>query len=176
MHIQTVAEYEISSDTHQLINRLLMQSFPNYPSDRIYYKQLPQFRYLVWENENLLAQLGIEHRAIANAGALMRIFGLIDLCVAPQWRSQKIATTLLQQVEQLGQASNIDFLILFADDHRLYAENGYCRVANLCRWMMIDEHQTLGIAEKSLADCMMVKQIGTQPWQDGTVDLLGYLF
>lgn len=65
---------------------------------------------------------------------------------------------------------------MFADDHRLYTDNGYRRVTNLCRWMMIDEHQTLGIAEKSLADCMMVKQIGTQPWQDGRVDLLGYLF
>jgi GNAT superfamily N-acetyltransferase len=106
----------------------------------------------------------------------VRIFGLIDLCVDPQYRSRKIATKLLQQVDELGRSSEIDFLILFADDRRLYTEHGYCRVENLCRWMMVDEHQTLGIAEKTLADCMMVKQIGARAWQDGTVDLLGYLF
>lgn len=176
MHIQTIAEYEINHDLHQKINQLLLQSFPGYPSDRSYYKQLPQFRCLAWQTGDLIAQVGIEHRVIANSDVPMRIFGLIDLCVAPQWRSQKIGTTLLQQVEQLGQASNIDFLILFADDHRLYAKNGYRQVANLCRWMMIDEHKTLGIAEKSLADCIMIKQVGAQPWRDGMIDLLGYLF
>jgi GNAT superfamily N-acetyltransferase len=176
MYIQTIPEYEISSDIHPSINQLLRQSFPDYPSERSYYKQLPQFRYLVRLNENLIAQVGIEHRVITNAGIPARIFGLIDLCVAPQWRSQKIATTLLQKVEQLGHASDIDFLILFADNHRLYADNGYCQVTNLCRWMMVDEHQTLGIAERVLADCMMIKQIGAQPWQDGMVDLLGHLF
>jgi len=42
--------------------------------------------------------------------------------------------------------------------------------------MKIDEHQTLGMGEESLSDCMMVKQLGEQTWQNGIVDLLGYLF
>jgi GNAT superfamily N-acetyltransferase len=113
---------------------------------------------------------------ITNTGIPARIFGLIDLCVSPPYRGQKIATTLLQQVEELGRTSRIDFLLLFANNSRLYIENGYQRVANLCRWMKVDEHQTIDVGEESLSDCMMVKQIGMQKWQDGTVDLLGYLF
>ncbi len=176
MHFQIILEHEIASETHELINQLLVKSFPGFPSERSYYKLLPQFRYLGWMNENLIAHAGIEHRVINNTGIPVRIFGLIDLCVDPRYRSRRIATKLLQQVDDLGHSSKIDFLILFADDHRLYTENGYCRVENLCRWMMVDEHQILGIAEKTLADCMMVKQIGARTWQDGTVDLLGYLF
>ena len=99
--------------------------FPDYRLNRSDYKLLPQFRYLVWEGENLIAQMGIEHRVITNTGIPVRIFGLIDLCVASSYRSQKIATTLLQQIDELGRTSKIDFLVLFADDSRLYAENGY---------------------------------------------------
>jgi hypothetical protein len=72
--------------------------------------------------------------------------------------------------------SKIDFLVLFADDSRLYVKNGYYRVANICRWMKVDEHQIIGVAEESLSDCMLIKQLSEQTWQDGTVDLLGYLF
>jgi GNAT superfamily N-acetyltransferase len=176
MLIEIVPEYQLSDDVRKLANRLLVSSFPNFPLDRSYYKLLPQFRYLVWEGENLIAQMGIEHRVITNTGIPARIFGLIDLCVASSYRSQKIATTLLQRIEELGRTSKIDFLVLFADDSRLYAENGYQRVENLCRWLKVDEHQIIGVGEKSLSDCMMVKQVGEQTWQNGIVDLLGYLF
>jgi GNAT superfamily N-acetyltransferase len=176
MLIEVVPEYKISNDVHKIVNQLLVESFPDYPLDRSYYKLLPQFRYLVWEDDNLIAQMGIEHRVITNTGIPARIFGLIDLCVASSYRSQKIATTMLQQIEEVGRMSRIDFLVLFADDSRLYAENGYQRVSNLCRWMKIDEHQTLGVGEESLSDCMMVKQLGEQIWQNGIIDLLGYLF
>ncbi|PSB52095.1 GNAT family N-acetyltransferase [Chamaesiphon polymorphus] len=176
MLIEIIPEYEISDDTHKLINQLLVESFPDYPLDRSYYKLLPQFRYLVWADNNLVAQVGIEHRVITNNGHPVRIFGVIDLCVALSYRSQKIATKLLQQIAELGNMGKIDFLVLFADDSRLYVENGYHKVTNICRWMKVDEHQIIGIGEESMADCMMVKKLGEKKWQDGIVDLLGYLF
>jgi GNAT superfamily N-acetyltransferase len=176
MQIEIVPEYKISDNVHKLVNRLLVESFPDYPLNRSYYKLLPQFRYLVWVSDRLVAQVGIKHRVISNAGIPVRIFGSIDLCVAPSYRSQKIATKLLQQVEELGKTSKVDFLVLFADDSRLYTENGYQQVTNLCRWMKVDEHQIIGIGEESMADYMMVKKLGDKKWQDGIVDLLGYLF
>jgi hypothetical protein len=57
-------------------------------------------------------------------------------------------------------SGKIDLLVVFADDSRLYAENGYQRVANICRWLKVDEHQIIGVGEESLSDCMMVKQLG----------------
>lgn len=176
MLIELIPEYKISDDVHKFANRLLVESFPDYPLERSYYKLLPHFRYLVWEDNNLIGQMGIEHRVINNTGITSRIFGLIDLCVTPSYRSQRIATKLLEQVEELGKTSKIDFLILFADDARLYHQNGYQKVTNFCRWMKVSEHQIIGVGEESMADCMMIKQIGGQIWQTGKVDLLGYLF
>jgi predicted acetyltransferase len=175
MRIELVPEYKLSERIRQLLTQLLMASFPDYP-DRSYYKLMPQLRYLVWVGDDLVAQVGIEHRAINNTGIPLRIFGAIDLCVASAYRSQGIATILLEQIESLGKTSKVDFSILFADDSRLYLKNGYQRFTNICRWMKVDEHQTLGIGEESMSDCLMVKQLGEQIWQDGIVDLLGYLF
>lgn len=176
MRIETVPEYEISSDVNKLIIRLLLDSFPIFPPDRSYNKILPQFRYLVWADEKLIAHMAIEHRIINNAGTPARIFGIIEMCVDSDYRGQKIATTLLQEIEKLGKKSKVDFMMTFADDCRLYAQNGYQRVANICRWMKVHEHETTGIDERTMSDCMMVKQIGTQKWHDGIIDLLGYLF
>jgi predicted acetyltransferase len=175
MQIELVPEYKLSDRVRQLLTQLLVTSFPDYP-DRSYYKLMPQFRYLVWAGDVLVAQVGIEHRVINNSGIPVKIFGAIDLCVASAYRSQGIATILLEQIAALGKTSNLDFSILFADDSRLYLKNGYQRVTNICRWMTVDEHQTFGIGEESMSDCLMVKQLGEQIWQDGIVDLLGYLF
>ena len=176
MHVDVIPEYEILESTHEAICGLLAKSFTDYPPERSYYKLLPQFRYLAWIDDTLVAQVGIEHRVIVNTGVPAQIFGLIDLCVVKSYRRQKIATILLQQIETLAKASSIDFLVLFADDARLYFQNGYERVDNCCRWMKVDEHQTLGIGEASMSDCMMIKPVGEQRWLSGTVDLLGYLF
>jgi len=40
----------------------------------------------------------------------------------------------------------------------------------------INEHATLGIAQESMADALMVRTTGDRPWPDGDTDLLGHVF
>jgi hypothetical protein len=68
------------------------------------------------------------------------------------------------------------FIILFADDDRLYARNGWTHVSNRCTWVKIDNHTTLGLASRVDPGVMMVKAVGNQAWPAGDVDLLGHLF
>jgi len=47
MKILKIDEYDIDIEIENKILNLLVQSFPDvYPDDRIYYKQIPNFRYL----------------------------------------------------------------------------------------------------------------------------------
>ncbi|MFI9825996.1 GNAT family N-acetyltransferase [Streptomyces sp. NPDC052013] len=174
MHIESKAEYEIDSPLHERIRELLKECFPGYPP-RSHFKQLPQYRYLAWRDEELLAHAGVEHRMIRNGDTLLRVFGIIDLCVTTSVRSQGYAHRLLLEIESDAQSSGIDSIILFADDPRVYLANGYERVQNHGRWLMINDHESLGITEKPL-EGMMVKRISEKPWDSGMVDLLGYLF
>lgn len=70
----------------------------------------------------------------------------------------------------------MDFIILFADDSRLYDRNGWVRTGNPCTWVKIHDHRTLGLAKAEDTGALMVKAIGEQPWPEGEVDLLGHVF
>lgn len=174
--VNIVNDFEIPKEKREALRVLLNSCFPDYFIQREYFKQIPKFRYLVWDEEKLVAQMGVENRVINIDGDIVRIFGVIDLCVEDGYRSHNIATNLLERVEYLGLKNGIDFIILFADDHRLYRKNGYRLVSNICRWLAIDELRSVEIIEKRLTNCFMVKSLSQKSWKNGQVDLLGYLF
>ncbi|MFD7863023.1 GNAT family N-acetyltransferase [Streptomyces sp. NPDC057682] len=174
--IESRAEHDIDAGTHRKIHRLLAESFPGYPS-RSYFKQLPHLRYLAWEGDGdtLVAHVGIDHRMIRNGDTPLRVFGIVDVCVAASARSRGMASSILSDIETTARSSGADALLLFADDPRLYLANGYQQVSNDAKWLMLHEHETFGIAEKPVSE-MMVKMLSDDPWGEGAVDLLGYLF
>ena len=170
-----VAEAEIGRDLRQQVQALLQACFPGYPS-RSYFKLPPHFRYLAMTGDALAAQMGVELRVIRAGPHVVRTFGISDLCVRESERSRGLAARLLAEVTQLARASELDFVILFADDDRLYTRNGWARAANPCTWVKIDDHTTLGLAMAQDTKALMVKATGQQAWPDGDVDLLGHLF
>jgi hypothetical protein len=107
---------------------------------------------------------------------VVRTFGVSDLCVRKSERSRGLAGRLLAEVTELACSCEIDFVILFADDDRLYTRNGWARAGNPCSWLKVHDHTTLGLAAAEDTNSLMVKVIGRQAWPEGEVDLLGHLF
>jgi GNAT superfamily N-acetyltransferase len=175
MTISRVAEAEIGGELRQQVQALLRASFAGYPS-RSYFKLPPHFRYVAMAGSELAAQMGVELRVIRIGGNVVRTFGVVDLCVSQGERSRGLAGLLLAELTEYARACGMDFVILFADDSRLYRRNGWVRARNPCSWLKIHDHRTLGLAIAQDTDALMVKAIGEQPWPDGEVDLLGHLF
>ena len=173
--ILRVAEAEIGSDLRQQLRALLQACFPGYPS-RSYFKLPPHFRYLAVTSGVLVAQMGVELRVIRVGSTVLRTFGVVDLCVRANERSHGLAGRLLAEVTELARSCGLDFVILFADDARVYTQGGWARVANPCSWVKIHDHTTLGLATAEDTGALMVKRIGQQGWPIGEVDLLGHLF
>jgi GNAT superfamily N-acetyltransferase len=171
-----VAEAEIGSDLSGRLQSLLQTCFPGYPS-RSYFKLPPHFRYLAMTGSGgVAAQMGVEFRVIRVGDIVVRTFGVVDLCVRESQRSRGLAGRLLAEVTGLARSCGMAFIVLFADDDRLYARNGWARVTNRCSWVRIDDHVTLGLARRADPGAMMVKALGGQAWPEGDVDLLGHLF
>jgi predicted acetyltransferase len=124
----------------------------------------------------LAAQMGVELRVIRVGSNVLRTFGVSDVCVRKSERSHGLAGRLLAEVTGLARSCGMQFVILFADDGRLYARNGWVPAANPCSWVKIHDHTTLGLATKQDTGSLMVKKIGHQSWPEGEVDLLGHLF
>ena len=176
MKLQRLQEFEIEEATELAIAGLLGDCFPEYPQGRIYFKQLPDFRFLCWENESLIAHMAVEHRIIDNDGQALRIFGIADLCVAEAFQHRRLASRMISELAILGLRHRIDFLLLMAKDHGLYESNGFQLVSNTCQWLMISENRTLGIAHRRVRSSLMIKALGKKEWKPGLVDLLGHVF
>ena len=171
-----IAEAEISADRGRQLQSLLQASFPGYPG-RSYFKLPPHFRYLAMTGSGDVAgQMGVELRVIRVGDTVVRTFGVVDLCVADSQRSRGLAGRLLAEVTGFARDCGMAFVVLFADDDRLYVRNGWARVANRCTWVRINDHVTLGLAGPEDTGAMMVKAVGAQAWPEGDVDLLGHVF
>jgi hypothetical protein len=175
VQLRRLAETEIGSHLSERLRGLLQSCFADYP-DRTYFKLPPHYRYLAEMNGEIEAQMGVEFRMIRNSEHVLRILGVVDLCVMPTNRSRGLATTLLDEVTRFGQQCEVEFIVLFADDDRLYTRNGWTRVDNRCSWTRIKDHRTLGLAENEDSGAMMVKSLTDRTWPSGEVDLLGHLF
>jgi len=173
--VEQVREDALSKETMDELQPLLEGAFPGFFQQEIYFKQLPNFRYLGRENGRLVGHVAIDHRVINVDGDPHRIYGIVDLCVDPDWRGHGIGRTLLEQVEKDAVAAGIDTVLLFADDQRLYTACDYQAVSNECTWLAIHDHESIDVRTEILADCLMVKPLA-KPWSPGPVDLLGYLF
>ncbi len=176
MEIQRIEELKITDQQKKAIHQLLATCFSGYPEGRIYYKQLPNFRYLAYQEDHLIGHLAVEHRMISIDQKPYSILGVVDICVADEHRGKNIAATLLQHLEELGIENKIDFIILTATEHNLYLKNGYELFSNSCRWLFINEHQTLGVKNRYLPEALLVKPLGENKWSEGTVDFLGTVF
>jgi GNAT superfamily N-acetyltransferase len=171
-----IAEAEIGTDLDGQLQSILQTSFSGYPS-RSYFKLPPHFRYLAMTSDGgVAAQMGVELRVIRVGDSVLRTFGVVDLAVQPSEQSRGLASRLLSELTGYARSCGMDFIILFADDDRLYTRNGWARVTNLCTWVKIDEHTTLGLATQADTGALMVKAVGEQAWPQGDVDLLGHVF
>lgn len=179
LKIKQVFEYDMNGELETAPQDLLTNCFPQiYPEDRIYFKQLPHFRFLAFNEENqLVGQVGLDYRVMNLDGEPVKVLGVIDLCVSPNSRSEGIGSSLLSEVDQFSQGRDVDFILLFADDKTLYKKKGYTSVENKCTWLKVDNesHISKGVGHESLKE-LMVKNVGKKQWGQGNLDLLGYLY
>lgn len=91
MKIKQVHEYNIDEKLEADIQNVLNRCFPEiYPTNRIYFKQLPHLRFLAFNQENqLVGHVGLDYRVMNLNGEIIKVLGLIDLCVSINNRSKR---------------------------------------------------------------------------------------
>jgi GNAT superfamily N-acetyltransferase len=172
-------DYELPLSVRQSLQVLLSDCFPEYLSERLYYKQVPHGRLLAVKDGCLVGQVGIDYRVVRIGDQVLRTFGVVDLCVASEVQGHGIGRQLLEALEARARHGEVDVLMAIADDPRLYAAGGFKRINPMTRWLAIEDRTSIHLVEKDLGGCMLVKMVRTeQPVVEnrGSVDLLGYLF
>ena len=176
MILHRVEEFQLTAATHAKIKSLLALSFESYPSYRNFLHQTPNFRYLMLDHKTLIGHMAVDHRIIQLNGETISIFGITDLCVHPEYQHQQSASNMITELESLAKAHKVEAIMLFTNLFPLYTKLGFEKQVNKCRWLMIQNNVSLGVARRSLEDCLMVKMLSDKKWSDGEVDLLGHVF
>ena len=179
LDVKLYYEHELPDSLKDSLSKLLDSCFPDWFFGRSFFKQLPHFRLVATENTEAIAQVSVDHRVINVGGKVVEIFGVIDLCVKESQRGNGIGADLLARVEKTASQSSVEFLVLMADDPRLYHQQGFKSLdVAQTRFLGIDDEKHIGVGmlDKDLRSCFMVKEVKEISWPDGDIDLLGYLF
>ncbi|MEL6375184.1 MAG: GNAT family N-acetyltransferase [Pseudomonadota bacterium] len=177
IRIERREEDQLSTSEITQLAALLDACFPDTFNGRVYFKQLPNSRFLAWQGNEICGQIGLSHRMMRLGQRPVRVFGVIDLCVSNQQRRTGIGGKLLDTLIDTARQAGADMVLLFADDPRLYAARGFALRPNRCRWLALDDHRSLGVKFEALEDCMMSLVLGDIDWPDkAELDMLGYLY
>ena len=173
---EIINEYELSLTDQQGIGQILGECFSTYPKDRNHFKQVPSFRLIYRNGSKIQGHIAITFRWMHLGQQTIKVFGLSDICVVSSVRTKKLATKMVAHLTKLGAQQGIDFLILIAWKPEIYQSMGFKKVSNRCRWLLIHNDQSLGIAQRSIEEGLMVKSMGTMDWSNEALDFLGPIF
>ena len=180
MDVQFIDELALDVETKLQIADLMKACFPEEDfHGRHYFKQLPHYRLLLKDKNQLIGQLGLDYRVMTLNGESINVLGVMEFAIFPQYQKQGMARLLLNELDQLAQKfqTNIDFIFLVADQHDFYRKFGFQLTAQHARWLVTEEHINYGMKEGFFDDCLMYKQVGTKPWvENGKLDLMGYWY
>lgn len=177
--IERKEEFMLSPDEQTAIAALLAAAFPHYPQGATYFNQAPQFRLLAHNGDGLLVgQMGVAHRWVSLDARPLSVLGVMDLCVAPDYRRQGVGQLLLDAVETLAQQSGqIDALLLTAESPAYYEARGFVLTQHKVKWLMVKDGQSWGIVHRALPQCLLAKPVVLPHWPTGqTLDCLGPMF
>ena len=177
LEIRKYTELELTKDVQEQIAILLQKCFPQTSYNGLhYFKQLPQHRFLAYEDDMLIGHVGIDYRVMCLNDQVVTIFGVIELCVLEGKRNQYIGSFLLEEIEKTAKTANADFIFLFSTTGEIYLKHGFKYVDNICTWLKINNYKSIGIGDEFIKNEIMIKEIADKKWEAGNLDLLGYLY
>lgn len=175
--ISLVAEMAIDAPVERDLARLLDLCFPDTFEGRTYFKQLPHARLIHRQDGEIVGQVGLDYRVIRIAAEVVRVLGIIDLCVAPHLRLGGRASAMLDTAAGIAADARAEFTILFADKSDLYLRNGYRPVdPAVITWLAVEDRSTYGVQERDFSGILMTRPLAGAEFPRGAIDLLGYLF
>ena len=176
MKLDKQEEYQLTDATNSAISSLFQSTFDGYPNGLTYYNQVPDFRVLAWKEDKLLGHMGVHHRKVSIRQEVFSVFGIVDLCVAPEVQLNNVGTKLIKWLTDLAEANPVDFIMLTSEINDFYLKNGFVVAQNPCRWLVIHNHVSMGVFRRELKRGLMIKATSSAEWPIGEVDLMGHMF
>ena len=171
MDFQYIKEADVSEELDQKLRNLLSYCFVNGNDAEVfrrqrYYNEKPQHRYMLWNENDLIAHVAVHEKQVLIDDVFYPICGIAEVCVHPNYRKKGAIKTILKRVHQARIEHGDAFSILFGDEE-IYSSSGYRCVNNLKALNLSKEWAVTGHT--------MIHYLNRN-WPDSEVKLVGIPF
>lgn len=161
MTILYLPDAKVDDTLETELRTLLSLSFGDAFKNKRYHFELPAHRWLIREEDVLVAHLAIHDKTFQSEGKSIPFLGVAEVCVAPSHRGRGLVKAMLREAE--ARFRTVPFAILLGDPG-VYASSGYRLVGNV--------YFPASDAGKPSPD-VMVKALGHDDWPEGHVTIAG---
>jgi len=137
---------------------------------RYFYEPYPHRWVMRDAKRSIIAHAGVHQKAVEADGCRIRIGGLAEVCVHPEFRGKGFVKAMLACIHDWLIRREFDFAVLFGEPS-IYQSSGYVEVNNLFH----DEVTATGEKCKAQSPAM-VKELAGTPWPATEVYLPGPKF
>jgi predicted N-acetyltransferase YhbS len=170
-------ELEISNEMRDSIRTILKTNFGFYPTATDYTHQIPHARILAFDGTQLIGHLALHLRSIRIDKKAFEILGLSDFCIETEYRRQGAARNIFHVLMPIFLQSGKDALLTFAQEPAFYFSLGFKQISCRCRWLMIQEQQSLGVLDRYMESGLMAFSHKAELFDQITmIDFLGAPF
>ncbi len=173
--IRYLRDEEVDDDLDRQLRALLLKCFPHnahHLETKRWFRENPQNRWFAFDENGVLAAHIAAHEKIIGAGDKdLKVLGIAEVSVAPQFRGQRLVKIILEQVHQWGKEREFEFAVL-AGMHQVYSSSGYVNAENLISAIDVETGQN--ITEKR--SHFMYRPLDNQVWPDSKIDVRGPMF
>ena len=137
-----------------------------------YFKEPPSHRWLIQsEDTQLIAHVALHEKVVTASHQQIRVGGIAEVCVHPEYRGQGLVRQLLAAVHDWLRSKDYSFSIL-SGYPCVYTSSGYVSITNLYQEKTLD-NDSVKLEPVPLA---IVCQLLDNKWPDDRVYLLGKSF
>jgi len=166
---------EIDENLDLQLRALLLECFPHeaqYFNVKRYLHENPQNRWLAFDENGVLAAHVAAHEKIIGAGeADLKVLGIAEVAVSPQFRGRGLVKAILEQVHAWGKEHDFAFSTL-GGRSEIYSSSGYVNTTNPVTVVNVSTGQN--VTEK--LTYFMVRPLNNQVWPEGEIDVRGPMF
>lgn len=175
MHIEQIAEWQLSPADDREIGDLLVRGFDEDFGGRSYHQQRHHMRVIARDQGAIIGHMAICYRDVRLGEDLVTICGLAEVVTAPEARGKGVATELLKAAISFAKTTQAAFFVLFGD-RPIYAGHGFEVQDNMVTYTSLAEART-GLVITRETQALMVLPLTDQRWDAAApLDLLGWNF
>lgn len=171
--VKFIEDKDVNTPLDEQLICSLSTCFPHQPifQTQRYFKECPQYRWYMESDNQVIAHVAVHDKEIICNDEKVRIGGVAEVFVLPDYRRRGLTKRLLGEAEKWMKARNIDFSVLYGEE-KIYKSAGYNTINVIVHYLDFESKEWVTEASEDL----MIKELTEKKFPEGKIDLQGPTF